>query len=428
MPLPYRVHGPLLFALSRDEVRWHPEGVLCIDAEGRILFSGDATQLPESCKALPSRQTDNLILPGFVDAHVHLPQYDCRGKFGTSLLEWLDRFIFPEEERFADAEVARDVSQRFFRGLLSCGSTTAMVYSSVHTQATDIAFEVADKTGGRIIMGKLLMDREAPSALLEKAGTGLRTTEELIEKWHRRNPRLGYAVTPRFAPTCTPELLEGAGRLARKYGTWIQTHINESPGEIELVRKLFAGSRNYSDVYQRAGLLTPLTVLGHNVHTDTSQLRLLGSSECAIAHCPDSNLFLGSGRFPLELHEEAGLRIGLGSDVGAGTTLSMFHHMRAMSYVQGHSLHPYVPLFYATLGGAEALRMQDDIGNLSEGKYADFLEVEIDRHFYKGQKLEDLRPLEIASAVVYRCTEAQIRSVHVAGAEVYRSTGSERNP
>lgn len=415
MNAPFRLHAALLSPRSREAADWHPRGAIVVDEHGRIAWRGDAEALPARFANLPAVESHNIILPGMIDAHVHLPQLDCRGKFGASLLEWLDRFIYPEEQRFADENVARDVARRFFTALAQAGTTTAMVFSTVHERATDIAFEEADRARLRVIMGKVLMDREAPEGLCEPAEEGLAATARLIERWHRRTDRLWYAVTPRFAVSCSPELLAGAGALARKHGTYVQTHCNESGGEIARVRELFPGAAHYTGVYDTAGLLGPRTVLAHDIHTDDVQLGLLRERGCAVAHCPDSNLFLGSGRFPLDLHDRHGLRVALGSDVGAGTTLSMFHIMHAMSHVQGRSLHPFRPLFHATLGGAQALGLDGETGSLDEGKQADLIEVQIDQRFCRGKALEDLSAQEIASVLVYRSTDQLVRRAWVGG-------------
>lgn len=415
---PFRLHAPLLTPRTKETLAWHPRGAVAVDEHGRILYGGAEDALPEALLALPSEQLDDILIPGLIDAHVHLPQYDCRGKFGASLLEWLDRFIYPEEQRFADEAVARDIARRFFAGLLRAGTTTAMVYATVHPRATHIAFEEAERSGLRIIMGNVLMDREAPPALCVDAETSIRASEGLIEAWHGKDDRLFYAITPRFAPTCTPGLLRDAGVLAEKHGTWIQTHLNETAGEIARVRELFPDARDYTDVYDQAGLLTGHSVLGHNLHTDDVQLDVLRKRGCAVAHCPDSNLFLGSGRFPLEQHGQHELRIALGSDVGAGTTLSLFQIMRSMSYVQDRSLHPRIPFYHATLGGAAALGFADRIGSLEAGKQADMVAVHVDRHFPRGKSLDELSSTEIASALVYRTQEAAVRRLWLGGREI----------
>ena len=289
------LHAPILNPLSSTDVGWHPEGAIAVDERGRILYIGDARGEPREFADLRLESTHDVVIPGLVDCHVHLPQYDCRGKFGATLLEWLDRFIYPAEARFSDDELARDVSHRFFHALLRAGTTTAMVYSSIHTRATHIAFEEAERSRLRIILGKVLMDRNAPADMLAGCSSAVADTERLIETWHRKTDRLWYAVSPRFAPVCSPSLLREAGRLAGKHGTYVQTHINESPGEVEQVRALFPESASYTDVYRTAGLLGERTVLAHDIHATDGEIRACEALRCAIAHCPDSNLFLGSG-------------------------------------------------------------------------------------------------------------------------------------
>ncbi len=418
MNAPFRIHAPVVTPVARDRIAWHPRGAVAVGEHGRILFRGDERDLPEELQALPELRGGDVLLPGLIDTHVHLPQFDCRGKFGTTLLEWLDRFIYPEEIRFAQEEVARDTARRFYRGLISAGTTTAMVYGSVHERATDIAFEEADRAGLRILLGNVLMDRNAPADLLLPAGEALDASERLIEAWHRRTPLLSYVISPRFAPTSSPELLRGAAELAERYDTYIQTHLNESDSEIARVRELFPENAHYTDVYREAGLLTPKSVFGHNIHTDDAQLSMLAAHDCAVAHCPDSNLFLGSGRFPIEPHEQHGIRVGLGSDVAAGTTLSMLHVMRTMSYVQGRSLHPFLPIHTGTLGGAEALRLANEIGSLDAGKSADMISVHVERKFCRGKSLQELSDVEIASVIVYRTAETAVRRVWVGGTEL----------
>ena len=418
MNAPFRIHAPVVTPIARDRIAWHPRGAVAVDERGRILFRGEERDLPEELLALPELRSDDLLLPGLIDAHVHLPQFDCRGKFGTTLLEWLDRFIYPEEMRFAREEVARDTARRFYRALLNAGTTTAMVYGSAHERATHIAFEEAERVGLRILLGNVLMDRNAPAELLLDAAEAIAASERLIEAWHRRTPLLSYVISPRFAPTCSAELLSGAAKLAERHDTHIQTHLNESDSEIARVRELFPDSAHYTDVYRRAGLLTPKSVFGHDIHTDDDQLAMLAARDCAVAHCPDSNLFLGSGRFPIELHERHGIRVGLGSDVAAGTTLSMLHVMRTMSYAQGRSLHPFLPFHTATLGGAEALTLASETGSLDAGKSADMISVHVERQFCRGKSLQDLSDVEIASVIVYRTAETAMRRVWVGGAEL----------
>ncbi len=413
------LRAPILNPVSPEQADWHPDGALAVDARGTILYAGNAATLPGELATLPERRSTCVAIPGFVDTHIHLPQYDCRGKFGVSLLDWLNAFIFKEEARFAGEAVARDMSQRFFTGLCAAGTTTAMVFSSVHEHATSIAFEEAERSSLRIIMGKVQMDRNVPEALLETAGDSIAATRRLIERWHRATDRLWYAITPRFAPSCTMELMQADAALAARYGAYIQTHINESPEEIAFVHGLFPDATDYTDVYEQAGLLGPRTVLAHNVHPTDRELDRCEALDCAVAHCPDSNLFLGSGRFPIERYEGRRIRVGLGSDVGAGTTLSMMTIMRAMTHVQMRSLHPFIPLYHATLGGARALSLDDTIGSLTPGRQADYLLVDLGDHFSGGRPLTSLKAIEAASTLVYRAHQQDITQVVVGGSPVF---------
>ncbi len=408
--VPCVLEGSLLSPLSPDSMRWIPDAALVVDERNRIAWVDERRHLPEVYAPLPRQRTHGLLLPGFVDLHVHLPQFDTMGRFGTTLMEWLDRFIFPEERRFAEAEVARDMSRRFFAALRASGTTTAMVFSSVHRDSTHIAFEEAERSGLRIIMGKVHMDRHVPADLCEDLASARRDAEELIERWHRKTDRLWYALTPRFAPACSEEMLSLCGDLARtRDDLYIQTHVNESPEEISIVRALFPDAPHYTAVYDRAALLGPRTVLAHNIHPTDEELDLCERRHCAVAHCPDSNLFLGSGRFPWERYDGRDIRIGLGSDVGAGTALDLFTSMRSMSHVQGRSLHPFLPFYTATLGGARALGLEDRIGSLEVGKEADVLIVESDAHYPGGKSLMQLSAVEAASTVVYRVKREEIR-------------------
>ncbi|MDH7514823.1 MAG: guanine deaminase [Bacteroidota bacterium] len=424
--LPFRLSGPILSPQSPSECTWYPSGTLAIGEHGRILFCGPCDTAPEDIRTLPAITTDDIILPGFVDLHTHLPQYDARGKFGVTLLEWLERFIYPEEERFADEESARDISRRFFRALLQAGTTTAFVYAPVQFRAAWVAFEEAERSRLRVVLGKTQMDRNAPFSLLESTHDSLRDAERLIEAWHRKNGRLFYAVTPRFAPTCTPVLLRRCALLAERHGTFIQTHANESLAEIARVRELFPQASSYLDIYANAGLLCERTIIAHNIHVSDDDLALCERTRCAIAHCPDSNLFLGSGRFPLERYAERDIRIGLGSDVGAGTTLFMPQIMRSMAWVQQRSLHPFIPLYHATAGGAAALGRECDTGTLEKGKCADLVTIRVDGHFSGGKTLEKLSAVEIASAIVYRTQPCDIRSVWVEGERLYEYQDEKR--
>ncbi len=318
--------------------------------------------------------SDFVILPGFVDAHVHLPQFHERARISDSLLEWLERYIFPAEMRFSDIEHAETVSREFFSELIKNGTTTAVVYSSPHEEATDVAFRIAASSGMRAIIGQVLMDRNGPEELLTTPEKARVSTRRLAEKWHGYGGRLYYAVTPRFAVSCSMELMKTAGLVASEMGLYVQTHLSEQVEEVETVRRLFPDVPTYTEVYDRAGLLGPRTVLGHAIHLSDGERELLSLRGSSIAHCPSSNFFLHSGVMDLRRHMKFGLTVALGSDVAAGPFISMLDVLRDAYYA--NFMRPEEAFYMLTMGGAKALGMADRIGNLKEGKYADFVVVE----------------------------------------------------
>lgn len=418
----YIITGSILNPIDIDRVEWLPDGIIVVSQHGNIEYIGARESLPGRYGNVQKTDlSDHIITPGFVDLHVHLPQYRCRGKFGASLLEWLEKFMYPEESTFIDEHVAQTTAQDFFSDMIRCGTTTAMVFSSSYARAAHIAFEEAERSQLRIIMGKTQMDRNVPAALLEETQSSLRETEELINCWHRKTDRLWYAVTPRFAAACSMQLMIECAALAGKHNTYIQTHINETQQEIEWVRSLFPHHTSYTHVYEDAGLLSSSTVLAHNLHPGDDEIDRCIRHRVGIAHCPDSNLFLGSGRFPLGRYEQTPLHIGLGSDVGAGTSLSMFRIMRSMAHAQMKSIHPFALLYYATLGGARALSLDHLIGSFSVGKSFDAIAVK-----WKSI-MNHLSPLaassvDAASALVYLAEASHIEKVFVQGSELLHNS------
>lgn len=353
------------------------DGYLAVDAEGRIAGVGAWSEAPAGEVVDLS---GSLITPGFIDTHLHAPQIEMIGSYGGHLLEWLNRYTFPTERRFEDPVHARRVARAFFDVLLRNGTLTALIFSTVHSEATDIFFEEAERRGFRGIIGKTMMDRNAPDYLLDKSPRqSYEESRALLEKWHGRG-LLRYAITPRFAPTSTPEQLEVAGQLKREFpDAWVHTHISENPNEVRWVQELFPEAE-YADVYDRYGLLDGKTVLAHGVWLTAEELDLLARRGSRISHCPNSNLFLGSGLFPLHRVLEAGVIVGLGTDIGAGTTPSLFNAMAdayKVQQVQNVSLSPFHLWYLATLGGAMALSLNDETGSLEAGKSADFLVLDL---------------------------------------------------
>jgi len=369
-------HDP--FAGDPDGALLHLPDALVVMRDGRIAGLGDhATERgrwPDDLAV--HHHPDGLIAAGFVDAHVHYPQMEMTGASGETLLDWLRRYTYPAEARFADPAHAARVAALFLRALLRAGTTTAAVYCTVHEHSADALFAEAARLGMRIVAGKVLMDRNAPDALLDGDDHGIPATRRLIGRWHGHG-RLLYAITPRFAPALTDAALEAAGRLWRENpGTLVQTHLCETEEEIAWVRELFPAAPSYLDVYARAGLTGPGAVMGHAVHVTDGDLETLRRTGCGVAHCPSSNLFLGSGLFGLHAARAAGVRTGLGSDVGAGTGLSPLRTLGdayKVARLRGARLHPAQAFWLATRGGAEALGLEDRIGSLAPGMEADLV-------------------------------------------------------
>jgi guanine deaminase len=358
-------------------LRHWPDALLVVRG-GRIIGFGDhASERARHPDDMPVHHyPDGIIGPGFIDAHVHYPQLEMTGAFGETLLDWLQRYTYPTEARFADAAHAARVASLFLRELLRAGTTTAAVYCTVHEHSADALFAEAERQGMRIIAGKVLMDRHAPDQLLDGADHGIPATRRLIARWHGRG-RLLYAITPRFAPACTGAALEAAGQLwCDNPGTYVQTHLCETEAEVAWVRELFPAASSYLDVYARAGLAGPRAIMGHAVHVTEGDRDALRSTGCAVAHCPSSNLFLGSGLFRLHEMKAAEVKVALGSDVGAGTGLSTLRTLGdayKVARLGGARLHPAQALWLATRGGAEALRLEDRIGTLAPGMEADLV-------------------------------------------------------
>jgi guanine deaminase len=398
---------------DQNSVMDYRDGMLVVDGAGRIescgpfdpKFEGDVVDL-----------TGRLIIPGLVDVHSHIPQLDVRGKHGVTLMKWLDRYILPAEQAFADPKVVMDVGTRFFKKLILNGTTTAGLYATVHEDATDRCFELAFGSGVRCFIGKVMMDRNAPGGLAESTAGSLAASERLCTKWHgAADGRLAYAFTPRFAPTCSFELMQGAARLAREAGAYIQTHIAETEEENARVKKAFPKYRDYVELFEDAGMLGPRAILAHAIHLSDGEFGRIAKLGAKIAHCPTSNFFLKSGRMPVERVEKAGCAYGLGTDVGAGTSMSIFNEMRHADYAQQEMpVSPEKAFWLATVGGATALSMEGDIGSFDAGKYADFVVIDvsgIDPNF----RLSDLRPEEILSLLMYRGDSRAVDATYVAG-------------
>jgi guanine deaminase len=399
------VRGDLLHFLAdpgagdEDAFEYFVDGGLLID-NGRIVACGPWAEV--AAGAPPGTPCDDhsgrLIVPGFVDAHVHYPQTDIIASPGRGLLDWLDRYAFPAERQFADPRWGAEVAEFFCDELLRNGTTTALVFGTVHPQSVDAFFAVAARRGLRMVAGKVLMDRHCPEFLRDSAQSAYDDSKRLIEAWHGVE-RLSYAITPRFAITSSEAQMDAVATLAREYPELgVHSHLAENQAEVDLVRELYPRSRSYLDVYDHYGLLRPRAVYAHCIYLDAEDRRLLAATGAAAAFCPTSNMFLGSGLFDLRQALDDGVRVGVASDVGGGTSFSPLRTLGAayqVAHLAGYQLPALRAFYLATLSGALALGVGDAIGNFLPGKEADFVVLDaaatplLARRMAHAQSLEE---------------------------------------
>lgn len=344
-------------------------------ADGRILATGHYGDVqPRYGSAVEIDHRPNLLLPGFIDTHVHFPQVQVIASWGDQLLDWLNNYTFPAEMRFADPDHAADMAGRFYDLMIGHGTTTAVAFCSAHPQSVDAYFQAAAARNMRMIGGKVMMDRNAPADLCDTAQTSYDDSKALIERWHGRG-RASYAITPRFAITSTPEQLEMAGALVAEHGDcFVQTHLSENRDEIAFTKSLYPDAPDYLGVYEHYGLLHDRSLLGHSIHLEPREVEMMADTGAKPVFCPTSNLFLGSGLF-----DDAGLRgqgilPGIATDIGAGTSYSMLQTLNEaykILQLQGQKLHPLQAFDWITRGNAEVLGMTDQIGTLDAGTEAD---------------------------------------------------------
>ena len=424
---PFALRARLLTPLGAGGFRYERDARIEVDAAGNLAqvaaWNGRDAAVDASVDVRPM-----VILPGMVDLHLHLPQLPNAGLgAGLDLLTWLDRYIFPLERDF-DRNAAERLAPAAFRAMAAAGTTTALMYGAVFETSLDAAFEAAEAHGIRAVIGKVMMDRLrydpslAESSVLE---TSLRQSADLIGRWHGRdNGRLRYAVTPRFAVSCTAEMLRESAALAERTGAYWQTHLAEDRNEIAEVQRLFPDALDYTDVYDRAGGLGPRTVMAHAIHLSDREIARLADTQTRIAHCPSSNLFLASGTMRLGRYLEAGLVIGLGSDVSAGPDLSLFGVMRAGAYTQSglrtmldEPYSPLGPMDWLRLGsleGARALGLEAAIGSIEVGKEADLIAVDL-ALTAPLPNLDAAEPDEVASRLIFRSHPDMVRAAWVRG-------------
>ena len=365
-------------------LRYEPDAIVAM-AGGRITHFGPASelraQLPDGM-VVKEYGKDTLIMAGFVDCHVHYPQTQIIGSFGEQLIDWLNKYTFIAEQQFADKGHATEVAGVFLRECLRAGTTTAAVYCTVHPQSVDAFFEESQKLGMRMIAGKVLVDRNAPEALTDTAQQGYDESKALIAKWHGQGRNL-YAVTPRFAASSTREQMEMAGALWHEHpGTYLQSHVSENRSEVSWVKELYPERSGYLDVYDHYRQLGPRSIYGHGIWLTEAELQRCYETGTAIAHCPTSNQFLGSGLFNLANAQSAArpVRVGLATDIGAGTSFSMLQTLNEaykVAQLSGNTLSAGHAFYLATRGTAKALYLEDKIGSIAEGMEADVIVLDL---------------------------------------------------
>ena len=362
---------------EEDSYQYFDDGLLLIE-DGKVVEIGHAAELLAKVPAgvTVTDYADSLIMPGFIDTHVHYPQTEMIAAYGEQLLQWLETYTFPVESQFSDQEYARTIADLFLDELLRCGTTTALVFGTSHRESVDAFFEACEEHNLRMIAGKVWMDRNAPDDLTDTADSAYEDSKVLIGKWHNRG-RLRYAITPRFAATSSPEQLRKAGQLLAEHpDVYLHTHMSENPDEVKWVAELFPECENYLDTYDQAGLLGRRSIFAHCIHLTDSEWDRMAETRSNIAFCPGSNLFLGSGLFNLQRAVEKNVLVGVGTDVGGGHSFSVLETLSEAYKVQqlrSHKLTPFKAFYLATLGGARCLDLDDLIGNFSVGKEADFI-------------------------------------------------------
>ena len=407
----------------QDSYQYIEDGLL-------IIKDGLVEQIGEAKELLNTLDNDvdvihyenGLIMPGFIDTHVHYPQTEMIASYGEQLLEWLENYTFPFERQFSDLEHGKKVAEFFLTQLLEAGTTTALVFGTVHKESVDAFFTIAQQKKLRMICGKVLMDQNCPDYLSDTAQSGYDDSKALIEKWHNTD-RLQYAITPRFAPTCSTEQLNKAGQLlAENPSVYLHTHLSENKSEIAWVEELFPDSDGYLDVYDKSNLLSRRSVFAHGVHLHDSECQRLSETDSAVAFCPSSNLFLGSGLFNLQQAEKFDVNVGLGSDIGAGTTFSMLSTINEgykTQQLRGDKLSPFKSMFLATLGGAIALDLEGTIGNFVKGAEEDFIVLDYHATPLMDRRMQHCKTLSEKLFILSMLgDERHVKATHIMGERV----------
>lgn len=399
------------------------DGLLLVE-NGLVAAVGSAQALSATLPAdlMVVDHGSDILLPGFIDTHIHYPQTDVIGSGGRQLLDWLQDYTFPVESRFADLAHGRAVAEFFLDELVRNGTTTANVFCTVHAASVDAFFAAAKQRRMRMVAGKVLMDRNCPESLRETADEGTRRSRELIERWHGED-RLLYAITPRFAPTSSEAQLAGAGQLAAQFPeVFIHSHLAENRDEIAWVQALFPQARSYLDVYDRFGLLRDRAIYAHCIHLDGMDRDRMAQCGAAVAFCPTSNLYLGSGLFDMAAADAAGLRFAMATDVGGGSSFSMLRTMGEaykVAHLGGQHLTALRAFYLSTLGGARALGLEGRIGSFAVGAEADFIALDLCASPLLARRTAQSRTLEEKLQVLMTLGDDRaVRACYILGKQV----------
>jgi guanine deaminase len=430
-PLPTAYRASILHFLSdpdrdgEESYQYFEDGVLLV-AEGKVVEIGDAATVLANASGRKHgleyqvvEYENHVIIPGMIDTHIHFPQVEVIASYGENLLKWLDNYTFPAERKFADKNYAVTIANFFMNELLRCGTTTAMVFGSMHRQSVEAFFEVSEQRNTRMICGKVMMDRNAPEYLCDTPESSYEDSKFLIEKWHNNGRQL-YAVTPRFAITSTNEQLAAAGRLCEEYpDVFMQTHISEDIEEVACVRKLFPECKDYLDVYDQHALLGERSVFSHGIYLTSRERKRLGETGSSVSFCPTSNLFIGSGLLDIKTLEHDQVAYSVGTDVGGGTSFSMLqtlHEAYKVTRLKGNTLSPMKSLYLATLGGAKSLQLDDKIGSFKHGNEADFAVLDYNCTPLMQLKLERCTTLaEKLFTMIILGDDRAVKATYIAG-------------
>lgn len=424
------IRGRIFNPLSFSNVKYYSDGALIYDDTGYIIFIGDYKDIPAEFKQNEMRHYPNsFILPGFIDCHTHIPQFDAIGLASDELLPWLEKYIFPLESKFSEKNYYISITDKFFDEVKSYGTTTLCAFSSSHYEATDYAFKSAQKSGIRAYIGKTMMDIGIPQELVANTDKNIDETIKLIEKWHgKSNGLLNYILSPRYAGSCSFDLMQKTSEIAKKYNLAIQTHLAENRNELKFIKQLFPKFNSYLQIYKEGGFLECNTLFAHCIYLDEHEIEQLTTSNCNIIHCPTSNIFLQSGFMPFFKYHSRNINICLGTDIAGGYSISILNEAKSsiettkiikIQSDEKRILTPINALYLSTLAGAKTLKIENITGNFQSGKYADFVIITPNYEINY-----DLSQEQILSKIIYCCSTQKVDATFVRGVKVWEKNSS----